>query len=50
VYSGKGYSFTKKGDYELKGFDNLVPIFLCEWRTELALTPLPEPGQQVGAQ
>ena len=26
--SGKSYSFTKKSDYESKGFDNLVPIFL----------------------
>jgi adenylate cyclase len=48
--SGKGYSFSKKGDYELKGFDHLVPIFLCEWRTEEEMAPLPEPGQQVAAQ
>ena len=36
---GKSYSFTKKGDYELKGFEEPVPIFLVEWQGAAA-----EPG------
>ena len=36
VCFGKGYFSTNtKGDYELKGFDNLVRIFFCERRAEL---------------
>jgi adenylate cyclase len=38
--SGKDFEFGKKGDYELKGFDELVPIYLCEWRTQNEQTPL----------
>ncbi len=30
--TGKSYKFAKKGDYELKGFPELVPIFLLEWK------------------
>ncbi len=30
--SGKGFTFSKKGDYELKGFDELVPIYLTAWK------------------
>lgn len=29
---GKSYDFAKKGDYELKGFAELVPIYLVEWQ------------------
>ena len=29
---GKSYSFTKKGDYDLKGFPEPVPVFLAEWQ------------------
>lgn len=29
---GKSYGFMKKGDYELKGFAEPVPIFLVEWQ------------------
>ena len=30
--AGKNYGFMKKGDFELKGFDEPVPIFLVEWQ------------------
>ncbi|MEX2614888.1 MAG: adenylate/guanylate cyclase domain-containing protein [Alphaproteobacteria bacterium] len=30
--SGKGFAFAKKGDYDLKGFDEPVPIFLMQWK------------------
>lgn len=29
--TGKSYKFDKKGDYELKGFPEPVPIYLVEW-------------------
>lgn len=48
--SGKNFEFAKKGDYELKGFDDLVPIFLCEWRTEQETEALLETEEQVVAQ
>jgi len=34
--SGKGFTFTKKGDYELKGFDEPVPIYLTEWKGSMS--------------
>ncbi len=34
---GKSYSFAKKGDYELKGFEEPVPIFLTEWQGSVAV-------------
>jgi adenylate cyclase len=30
--TGKSYKFAKKGEYELKGFPEPVPIFLVEWK------------------
>jgi adenylate cyclase len=30
--SGKSFSFKKKGDYDLKGFAEPVPIFLVQWK------------------
>ena len=33
--SGKSFSFKKKGDYDLKGFDEPVPIFLVQWKQGL---------------
>lgn len=30
--AGKNYGFMKKGDFELKGLDEPVPIFLVEWQ------------------
>ncbi|NKB58255.1 MAG: hypothetical protein GKS00_18165 [Alphaproteobacteria bacterium] len=30
---GKDYGFSKKGDYELKGFAEPIPIFLLEWQS-----------------
>lgn len=30
--SGKSFTFTKKGDYDLKGFDEPVSIFLMQWQ------------------
>ncbi|MBT5111068.1 MAG: adenylate/guanylate cyclase domain-containing protein [Rhodospirillaceae bacterium] len=41
--SGKNFDFEKKGDYELKGFDDLVPIYLCEWRTDAEQEAIDEP-------
>ena len=35
--AGKSYGLSKKGDYELKGFDQPVPIFLVEWQTTAAM-------------
>ena len=29
--SGKDFSFNRKGEYELKGFDQPVPIYLVAW-------------------
>jgi class 3 adenylate cyclase len=29
---GKHYRFTKKGDFDLKGFPEPVPIYLLDWR------------------
>jgi adenylate cyclase len=29
--TGKNYKFSKKGEYELKGFSEPVPIFLVDW-------------------
>jgi len=34
---GKSYSFAKKGDYELKGFEEPVPIFLVAWQGAAAV-------------
>lgn len=48
--SGKNFEFEKKGDYELKGFDDLVPIFLCEWRSDQENESLLETDGQVAAQ
>jgi class 3 adenylate cyclase len=31
---GKQYAFTKKGDYELKGFSEPVPIYLLDWQSD----------------
>jgi len=33
--TGKNYKFSKKGEYELKGFPELVPIFLVDWSSGL---------------
>lgn len=35
---GKSYDFAKKGDYELKGFAELVPIYLVEWQASSVIT------------
>ena len=32
----KTYGFMKKGDFELKGFDGPVPVFLVEWQAAMA--------------
>jgi len=29
---GKNYDFAKKGDYDLKGFPEPVPIYLVAWQ------------------
>ena len=29
--TGKSYKFDKKGDFDLKGFPEPVPIFLVDW-------------------
>ena len=34
--SGKGFTFTKKGDYDLKGFDEPVPIYLTTWKGSMS--------------
>lgn len=34
--SGKGFTFTKKGDYDLKGFDEPVPIYLTAWKGSMS--------------
>ncbi len=33
--TGKNYKFSKKGEYELKGFPEPVPIFLVDWSVGL---------------
>jgi class 3 adenylate cyclase len=33
--TGKNYKFSKKGEYELKGFPEPVPIFLMDWSVGL---------------
>lgn len=33
--AGKNYKFSKKGEYELKGFPEPVPIFLVDWSVGL---------------
>ena len=35
--TGKSYAFAKKGDYELKGFEEPIPIFLVEWQAGAAV-------------
>lgn len=34
--TGKNYKFSKKGDYELKGFSEKIPIFLVDWQVGLS--------------
>jgi len=33
--TGKSFKFSKKGEYELKGFPEPVPIFLVDWKNSL---------------
>jgi class 3 adenylate cyclase len=35
---GKEFSFSKKGDYDLKGFPEPVPIYLAEWQSPASLS------------
>lgn len=44
--SGKSFEFSKKGDYELKGFAEPVPIFLVDWQRGLHA---PEKSQQAAS-
>jgi adenylate cyclase len=34
---GKSYAFAKKGDYDLKGFAEPVPVYLLEWQTGMTV-------------
>ncbi len=34
---GKDYAFSKKGDFELKGFAEPVPIYLLEWQSNITV-------------
>ena len=43
---GKEFVFSKKGDYDLKGFPEPVPIYLAKWQSPVELPvgeALPEP-------
>ena len=44
---GKHYAFTKKGEFELKGFAEPARIYLVDWRTEAE--PTAENPQTDGA-
>ena len=44
--AGKQYAIAKKGDFDLKGFDEPVPIYLVAWRGGLNA---PEAGGEVAA-
>jgi len=41
MYTGKSYKFNKKGDFDLKGFPEPVPIFLVDWAGGLSATEKP---------
>ncbi len=38
VSVGKQYAFTKKGDYQVKGYPEPVPIFLLDWKSSAEAT------------
>ena len=39
--TGKSYKFNKKGDFDLKGFPEPVPIFLVDWAGGLSAPEKP---------
>ncbi len=39
---GKSYAFSKKGDFELKGFAEPIPIYLLEWQNNMAVSSAAE--------